>query len=362
MVKAVVDGVRIAGIQAAVPGRRHSFTEDNGPFTAEEAAKLHAGTGVLARRIAPPHICASDLCLAAAEALIAQLDWDPKTIGLLIFVTQDPDYVIPATACLMQRRLGLSVGCAAFDVNLGCSGYVYGLWTAAQLLRGTDAGRALVLAGDINTRTLKPGDRATLPLFGDAGSATALEADPAAAPLHAVLGTDGSGGRHLLIRAGGARHTLLPPGLPRPAEEESRLFDDARLHLNGAEVFGFALRTVPGLLREAMAHAGRTAAEVDWFVMHQANRFMLEHLRKKAGLPAERFVIDMEEYGNTSSASIPLAMCSALGEDLARRSARVLCAGFGVGWSWGAMVAEVGPLPLPRVVEMPDDFPPLGLP
>lgn len=359
--KAVVEGVRIAGLRAVVPSQRHSFVEDPGIFTPEEVRKLAATIGVHERRVLPPPYCASDLCVAAAEGLMAQLDWDPASVEVLIFVSQDADYVLPATACIMQKRLGLPTSAAAFDVPLGCSGYVYGLWIASRLLGGSTARRALVLCGDNATRHLHPEDRATLPLFGDAGSATALEVDPDATPIPVVIGTDGAGAPHIFVKAGGKRHCLIPPvaSANRAIDPDAAaaLERDSRLTLNGAEVFAFTLRAVPPLLRETMEHAGTDIDGIDRFVLHQANAFMLEHLRKKVKASADKFVIDMQGFGNTSSASIPLAICHSLGRELAERRVKTLMAGFGVGWSWGAMVANLGPMPEPQVMDLPDGYP-----
>lgn len=355
--KTVVEGVRIAGVCAAVPAARHSYVETPDPFTAEEAARLLASTGVHSRRIAPPHICASDMCVAAAESLLERLGWRGADVDVLIFVSQDSDYNVPATACVMHKRLGMGPGAMCFDVNLGCSGFVYAATTAARLLQGMPQGRALVLCGDTSSRHLLPDDRATLPLFGDAGGACALEVAPGAAPMHFVLGTDGAGAKNIWVKAGGRRNTLAPKAEPFTAAEHERLYRDSRLTLNGAEVFSFTLRAVPALVREVLELAGRTVDDVDWCVMHQANGFMLEHLRKKTKFPPERFVNDMHDFGNTSSASIPLAISHRLGESLSTGTRRLLLAGFGVGWSWGAMTAEVGPIPAPAVIEVPDDFP-----
>lgn len=359
--KAIVEGVRIAGFRAVVPKQRHSYLEDHSLFSAEEARKLYATIGVAERRLLPRPYCASDLCVAAAEGLMAQLGWDPASIDLLIFVSQDADYVLPVTAAIMQKRLGLPTTTAAFDVPLGCSGWVYGTWMASRLLGGTSGRRALVLAGDNSARWLHPEDRATLPLFGDAGSATALEIDADASPLHAILGTDGSGAKHIFVKAGGKRDCLIPTREKLSDAEHDRLYRDARLTLNGAEVFTFTLRAVPTLLRDAVAHAGNELADIDYVVPHQANRMMLEHIRKKIGADPDRFIIDMEKFGNTSSASIPLAICNRLGAAVAGGTQRLLMAGFGVGWSWGALVADVGPIPEPQVAELPDDFPPLAV-
>jgi len=357
MVESVIEGVRIAGARAVVPRGRHCFSETPNPFTAEEAAKLYALTGVYERRVAPLHIQASDLCVAAAEGLLAQLGWDPATVDALIFISQDADYNVPATACVMHKRLGLKTGAACFDVNLGCSGFVYGVWTTSQLLRGSNGRRALVLCGDMSSRHLVPDDRAARPLFGDAGSAIALERADDAAPMRAVLGTDGSGARNIIVRAGGRRRDLTPGLVSRTPEEEARLFEESRLSMDGSEIFAFTLRVVPTLVRDVLALSGLSIDDIDHCVLHQANGFMLEHLRKKIKIPADRFINDMRDFGNTSSASIPLAISHRLGPSLASGPRKLLLAGFGVGWSWGALVAEVGPIPEPTLAELPDDFP-----
>jgi 3-oxoacyl-[acyl-carrier-protein] synthase-3 len=211
--------------------------------------------------------------------------------------------------------------------------------------------RALVLAGDISTSKLLPGDRATVPLFGDAGSATALETEPEASPLHGVFGTDGQGAEHLIIRAGALRAPLLPPATPHPPELQERLYRDSRLHLNGTEVFNFTLRRVPGLIEAILAEAGAAKDDIDYFVMHQANAFMLTHLRLKAGLPEAKVPLALDRFGNTSSASIPLTIAARLAEAVLQRR-RLVLMGFGVGWSWGAMQLDLGPIPAPRLVEL----------
>lgn len=358
--RALVEGIRVAGVRAVVPSQRHSYVEEPGILSEDEARKVAASTGVHARRILPEPYCLSDLCVAAAEGLLQQLDWDPASVEVLILVTQSADYPLPATACIIQRRLGLPTTSAAFDVPLGCSGYVYGLWMAGRLLGQSSARRALLLAGDNSTRYLRPDDRGTLPLFGDAGTATALEVDPEARPIPVVLGTDGTGAPHIFMKAGGKRDCLIPPVEGGwPDGEVERLAHDARLTLNGAEVFAFTLTAVPPLVRETLEHAGAAIEDIDWYVFHQANAFMLEHLRKRLRIPADRFVNDMREFGNTSSASIPLALCHALPDSLAEGRRRTLMAGFGVGWSWGALIADIGPIPRPVVAELPEDYPTL---
>ncbi|HEV2673295.1 MAG TPA: ketoacyl-ACP synthase III [Aliidongia sp.] len=353
MIGTRLDGVALRGLRVAVPATIRSL-EDEGLIDSEaDRARLAKSIGINSRHVARPGLCTSDLCQLAAEGLLDQLGWARDGIDVLLFVSQSADYVIPATACALQARLGLG-SCMAFDINLGCSGYAYGLWTAASLLktlqiRGRPA-RALVLAGDISTSKLMPGDRGTIPLFGDAGSATALEVDRDAGAIHGLFGTDGTGAEHLIIRAGGVRQPLVPPVVPHPPEVQEQLFKDARLHLNGTEVFNFTLRQVPALIEGILAEAGITADDVDYFLFHQANAFMLTHLRKKARLPEDKVPLALETYGNTSSASIPLTIASRLANAL-QTPKRLILMGFGVGWSWGAVKIDVGPIPPPAIVE-----------
>lgn len=284
-------------------------------------------TGVETRYYAASNQTAGDLCLSAARLLLVRMDWRENTIDALIFVSQTPDQRLPATACALHGNLSLGPHCQAFDVSLGCSGYVYGLWLAAALITA-GCRRVLVLAGDTSSRLVDPMDRTTALLFGDAGSATALEADPAAAPVHFVLGTDGAGARHLAIAGGGFR---------KPAGADT-------LVMNGAEVFGFTLRAVPALVRATLERAGQTMDDVDIFALHQANRFLLRHIGKKLSIDPARMPINIDRYGNTSSASIPLLMCTDLAAQLTQGSHRVMLAGFGVGFSWAAASMHLVPL------------------
>lgn len=359
--QATIQNIRIAGLHTAVPQQRHSYVRDQSLFTSSEAEKLVQSTGIYERRVLPPHLCASDMCVAAAADLLTSLNWDPASVEVLIFVSQDSDYNLPATACLIQQRLGLSTSCAALDINLGCSGFVYATWIASQMLTGASGQRALVLCGDTSTRHLMPDDRSTRPLFGDAGAAVALEKQPGSPPMHVVMGTDGRGAPNIVVRAGGRRNPLIPTDQPMTAEQHATAYKDARLSLNGPEVFSFSLRQVPPLVKATLELAQLSSDEIDFFVMHQANKLMLEQIRRKIGVNAERFIIDLYNYGNTSSASIPLAICSSLHEPLSQSSKKLMLTGFGVGWSWASLVADVGPIAAPAVIEMPADFAPLTL-
>lgn len=329
MVAATIEGVATRGLVSCVPTRREGVEELAARFGGDAARRIADATGIRARRLAGPDECVSDMADAAARRLLAALDWPADSIDLLMVVTQTGDHALPGVASLLHHRLGLDRRVAAMDVGLGCSGYVYGLWMVATMLKGCrDGRRALLVVGDATTRMVDPDDRAVAPLFGDAVSVTALEADPAAPPMTFVLGSDGAGAPYLMARGGGLRHPDEPP----------------RLFMDGTQVFAFTLREVPANVAATLAAAGIDIGDVDLVVPHQANRQMLDRLGRKIGAAPERMVAAMAEYGNTSSASIPLAITSALAETLSASRRRLLLSGFGVGWSWGSAVVSMGPL------------------
>ena len=343
-----IDGVRLAGIAMAVPANVRTFEDDVEAFGEEDARKISAATGVRSRRVAGIGLCTSDLCAAAADRLLNDLDWDRGSLDALVFVSQTPDHVLPSTSCLLQARLNLPKRCAAFDVNLGCSGYVYGLWIVSSLLAAGGVRRALLLVGDTISRLASPLDRSVAPLFGDAGTATALEWCADAGPIWFNLGTDGAGGEHLIVPAGGFRR-------PRTAETSVRgdgIRSDEDLLMNGAEVFAFTLREVQPMVKSVLSAAGATADEVDAFVFHQANSFMLKHLARRMRLPENKVVLALEDYGNTSSASIPLTLTHVLSGRLKTESLLLALAGFGVGFSWGAAVLRCGPMVMSERVDV----------
>ena len=354
MTEAKIKGVSIRGIRACVPAQTRDLAAENLIPDEAERERLMGSIGVRSRHIARPDILTSDLCQKAADGLLDELGWARDSIDVLIMVTQSADYVIPATACALQSRLGLG-SCLAFDINLGCSGYAYGLWTAASLMQtlkvsGRPA-RALVLAGDVSTSKLLEGDRSTIPLFGDAGSATALEINPHADNMYGVFGTDGSGAAHIMVEAGGLKYPLLPPKDPHSPEKAEELYRKSRLHLNGTEVFNFTLKNVPSLVKAIFETSGTTIDDIDYVLFHQANVFMLNHLRKKSGLPEDKVPVAMETFGNTSSASIPLTIAAKL-SDKFNVPQNLVMMGFGVGWSWSAIKLTVGPILTPQIVEL----------
>lgn len=285
-------------------------------------------TGIRERRVVAPGEYTSDLAVRAAERLFQS---HPRDVDFLLLCTQSPDYLLPTTACLVQDRLGLNNACGALDFNLGCSGYIYGLALATGLLHAGLASRLLLLTADTYSRFLDPVDRGTRSIFGDGASATLLTAN-ARQRLHSfVFGTDGSGASHLIARDSGLR---AGESAARPAS--------GCLFMNGPEVFNFTIHEVPRLIDTVLSRAGIAHGDVDLFVFHQANAFMLEHLRRKLGIPKEKFELCLELTGNTVSSTIPLALEGALAKGRIWPGARILLAGFGVGLSWAGCVLEWG--------------------
>ncbi|PWC33944.1 ketoacyl-ACP synthase III [Azospirillum sp. TSO35-2] len=336
MVASRIEGVSLRGIVGCVPEGRETVADLARRFGEEAARKVAAATGIEERRVVAPGQCTSDLAEAAARRLLDGLGWAPDSVDLLVLVTQTHDFTLPGTASLLHRRLGLRKGAAVLDLTHGCSGFVYGLWTAAGLLK-TAGRRALLLVGDTTSRLVDPDDRAVAPLFGDGAAAAGLELDDAAAPMAFDLGSDGAGAPYLAAEGGALRQPDRP----------------ARLFMDGTQVFAFTLREVPGSVRAALDTAGWTMDGVDHLVLHQANAQMIRHLGQKLGAPADRTVVSLRGLGNTSSASIPLAMADALAPRLRAESRRLLLSGFGVGWSWGSVALAAGPLAVCETVVLP---------
>jgi 3-oxoacyl-[acyl-carrier-protein] synthase-3 len=346
-----IRSVRIAGIASAVPAEAMSPIETAGPagISPEEAQKIAHMTGVHKRHVASLSCCTSNMACAAAQRLLEDLNWKPESIDALVVVSQTHDYDLPATACILQHRLGLSHSCAAFDMSLGCSGYGYGLWACSGILTA-GASRVLLLAGDTMSRTCSPQDRSTVFLFGDAGTATALERDANAPDMTFVLGTDGSGREFLIQPDSGFRNRATPGSFERRSTADGSLRGPLDLYMDGAEVLAFTLRRVPPMIAEALSASSWTLNEVDAFVPHQANQFMLQHLGKRLKIPAGKLVLSLDEFGNTSSASIRLALSHRLGGRLRQEQMKLVLAGFGVGWSWGAVAVTWGPMVMPEIL------------
>ncbi|MBI5720130.1 MAG: ketoacyl-ACP synthase III [Burkholderiales bacterium] len=329
MSRSTIEGFRIAGISTCVPPHAADNLDPALGFDPEEVRKVVAMAGVRQRRVVDDGVTSADLCFEAAEHLLQRLGWERDSISGLIFVTQSPDYFLPSTSCMLHHWMGLPDTCAAFDVGLGCSGYPYGLYLAATMLRGGGHRRILMLHGETPSRFVDPADHATTLLFGDSGSATALELDEQGRG-HFCLHTDGSGHAGLIMRGGGFRDRF--PADPRHLS----------LEMDGAGVFSFTIKRVPPLLADALAQAGCEVADVDAYVFHQSNRFMIKHLAKKCGLPEDRVPMTLEDNGNCGGPSVAVTATRRLPAARAR-PLKVMLLGYGVGLSWGAAVVDLQP-------------------
>lgn len=309
-------------------------------FPGWSADKILAKTGIRERRIAAADECASDLAFRAASQLLDEEGHDRDRIDFLLNCTQTPDHLLPTTACILQDRLGLPTSCGALDFNLGCSGYVYGLGLARALIASGQAREILLLTGDTYSKLIHPLDKSVRTLFGDAATATLIrggDREMLVGPF--VYGTDGRGAANLIVPTGGMRRRVVPDAEPvRDASDNARTDND--LYLNGPEIFNFTLRVIPEAVNGLLHRAGLCASDVDLFVFHQANRFILEHLRKKLDVPCDRFVFALEQVGNTVSSSIPIALKEANDAGRLRRGQLVMLVGFGVGYSWGATLVR----------------------
>jgi 3-oxoacyl-[acyl-carrier-protein] synthase III len=333
-------GARIAAVCTCVPTKRFDNLTDSAEFSDEEIRKVTGMAGVSARRVAGDTVCSSDLCVTAAQRTMDSLSWKPETIDALIMVTQTPDYFLPSTACVVHHRLGLADHCAAFDVGLGCSGYPYGMWLAAMMLQGGGVRRALVLHGETPTKFSDKADRSVSLLFGDAGSATALEAASGAVDWHHALHSDGHGYNSMIIESGGFR---------------DRFGSDQRKHcvyMNGALIFNFTIKRVPALIEETLAGAGIPSSDVDYFILHQSNQFIMKHLCAKQSLPLEKVPIILKEFGNTGGASIPLTLTEGKLNRPTDRTLRLMLVGYGVGLSWGSSLVDLDPQAILESIEL----------
>jgi 3-oxoacyl-[acyl-carrier-protein] synthase III len=315
---------------------------------AEEFGDWHAGqilskTGVAVRGVAGPDETASDLGVAAGRRLFESGACAAEEIDFLLFCTQSPDYFTPTSACVMQDRLGLRTSCGAIDFNQGCSGYVYGLALAKSLIEAGTAATVLLITADTYTKFINRRDRSIRTLFGDGAAATlvtSIDADTEMiGPL--VLGTDGRGANEIIVPAGGLRCRPTSETAIEKQDDAGNWRSAQNLYMNGADVFSFALRTVPPAVDQLLQKSGMTMDQVDFFVLHQANKFILERLRGKMKIAPEKFWIDMENCGNTVSSTIPIALESAIDQQRIKPGYRVAVVGFGVGYSWGAAMIRI---------------------
>ena len=294
--------------------------------------KLTKKTGIFKRHVAGPDECASDLAYFAAERLFSKFSIDRNTIDFIILCTQSPDYFLPTTSCLLQQRLRLGRNCGAFDFNLGCSGYVYGLSMAKGLIETGQAKNVLLLTSETYTKYIRPDDVSTAPLFGDGASATIISGvSKNEEGIYGFdFGTDGGGAESLIVKTGASRFPQTPDSVTLNS-----------LHMNGGEITQFALDVVPATMTNILEKCEISKEDVDYFVFHQANKFMLNFLREKCGLMSAPFWNDVQNYGNTVSTSIPLALKDIVSTNDTKKLKKVMLIGFGVGLSWAGCIVDI---------------------
>jgi len=308
-----------------------------------DAAKILDKTGIATRGIAAPEECASDLGVAAAQRLFESGACRPDEVDFLLFCTQSPDYFLPTTACLVQDRLGLRRDCGALDFNLGCSGFVYGLGLAKGLIESGAAASVLLITAETYSKFIHPRDRSVRAIFGDGAAATLVAGVASEADLLGpfVFGTDGRGAHNLIVPVGGMRRRPSPQDAIATEREGGNWRSDSNLFMNGPEILSFTLSAVPKAVRSLLEAWHRPIDDVDYFVFHQANKFMLEKLRAKLGIADEKFWLSLESCGNTVSATIPIGLEGALAQGRIRSGSSVMLVGFGVGYSWAAAIATI---------------------
>ena len=329
--------VFIKDIAYALPQKVMSNEELVQDFPEWSVAKIADKVGVTERRVASDNETATDLAVLAAENLFAKGTVNRENIDFVLFCTQSPDYKLPSSACIIQDRLGLSTQCGAFDFNLGCSGYEYGLAVAKGLVMAGVASNVLLLTGETYNHYIHPRDKGNRTIFGDGASATVISTEGFAEIGEFSLGTDGSGAKHLIVKSGGARYPEKINDLSY--DEGGNPISSDYLNMDGQEIFVFTLTKVPKMLKDVLSKNNIQKEDVDLFVFHQANKYMLEHLRKKLKIEEERFFDNLAYVGNTVSSTIPIALCEA--REQGRLKGNVLLAGYGVGLSWGAVVIKI---------------------
>ncbi|WP_426483845.1 3-oxoacyl-ACP synthase III family protein [Flavobacterium sp. 2] len=308
----------------------------NQEFPEWEIEKISSKTGINSRHISADDEFSSDMAVKAANRLFEEHNIDKSTIDFLLFCTQSPDYFLPTSACIIQERLGLNTSIGALDFNLGCSGFVYGLSLAKGLISGGMAKNVLLITAETYSKFIHPKDKSNKTIFGDAGAATLITSEKGFCELdNFVFGTDGKGAENLIVKQGGLRYPVSNEN-EDISDEFGNVRNDKNLYMNGTEIFNFTGEFVPQLTNSILEKSNLSKEDVDLFIFHQANKYMLNHLRKKIKISEEKFFIAMEDCGNTVSSTIPIALYEAQKQEKLTAVSNVILAGFGVGYSWAA--------------------------
>lgn len=336
-----VENVRIAGVSVCIPER----TVENSEYEvvpAESRDKFISAIGIERRHCVGKGVCTSDMCVKAAEHMLDKIGWNRQEVELVVLVTQTPDYKMPTTASVIQHRLGLPTSCMAFDISMGCSGYVYGLGVAGKLMESGSIKKALLMVGNTQSLNTNYYDQSAYPLFGDGGSVTALEYSPErASEIKLSYITDGSGEFTIYIPDGGYRNPVSPHSFETKEFEGGIHRNRLNLVMKGDDVFSFVISQVPAGVRAMYEHYDIDPEGLDYYLIHHASKFLFDKLRKKMKLDEDKTPVILKDYGNSSNAGIPLLMVTKLKEKVENTSVRVLITGFGVGLSMGCGVISL---------------------
>lgn len=332
-----IKNVAVRGVTGTVPDHAVK-TADFDIFTPEEAEIFDNTVGIKNRYIGPDDVCTSDLCFDAAERLISALGWEKDSIDVLVFGSVTGDYKTPPTAGILQHRLGLPISTFVLDIPMGCCGSMYAINVAGNLLSSGNVKRALLLVGDTALRMGSMKDKSRVPLFGDSGTAMALEYDPTAEDIIIEFNTLGSGYEALITPHGGFRHPITPESFVEEDFGNGIIRAPKDTLINGMDVFSFAISRPPISIKKMMERYNLTTENVDYFLIHQANKLIVDRIVKKLKLPIEKVPYDLQEFGNLGGASVPMLMTYNLADELQRRPLTLLCSSFGLGLTWGTMI------------------------
>lgn len=350
MATIIFENVGICAMAAAVPHRVINSNDYNQFFTSDEINQVVGKIGVYQRRFVDPGVCSSDLCFEAAEKIIMDMQLERSEIDLLVFVSQTPDYRMPATSILLQDRLRLSHNTVAFDLTLGCSGFIYGLSVVYSMMEHSNLRKALLLDGETRSRVYSPKDRQTAFLFGDGGTASLIERSPYYGKSYFSLNSDGSKEDLIKIKAGGYRVPSTPDTIKeRIVDEYGNIRSDEQGYMKGSEVFTFVIKEIPTDIKKVLELSANSLQDIDYFVFHQANQFINSHLTRKLRLDPTKVPATIGKYGNTSSVSVPLTIVSELRGKIDNK--KILMSAFGVGMSWASCLINTGTCRICDIIE-----------
>jgi 3-oxoacyl-[acyl-carrier-protein] synthase-3 len=344
------DNVKITGISACVP-KNISYNADLlNEYPKEEIDKIINNIGIKEKRFVDSDVTSSDLCFKAADKLLNEMKIDRSSIDMLIFLSQLPDYRIPATSPNLQVRLGLSKNTACFDISLACSGYVYALSSAFAYASHNGINKVLLLVGETFSKIVSKKDRVKAPLYGDAGTATLIEKCVNSESFFSLY-SDGSGFKSIIIEAGGSRCPSNSTNTIPVEKEDGNYRSDSQIYMDGLEVFNFTLKVVPKSINDILTYSKKNINDIDYFLFHQANKFMIDFFVKKLKINSEKVPISLDTFGNVSSPTIPLTIVSRLNKTLNSQKRQILMSGFGAGLSWGTAVLDISECHICNLIE-----------